>query len=217
MRGGHLSSRAPWVNNVSLRHHLAKNKVEYKKTRWNIDHRKLSYLHIPTSIWVPCAFRNVLSYGARFCVLQGKRNIHLICLGRRISPKMNVVGWEMIIMSEVRLYNGGGCSAEFHRRRKIICPRDRLVPQGSSFPLYVISHLSSNWKQQTSNNSPPTTCRPYHCSSRAWDIQEWKLFSWCGAVGHSMHCWVNCFIQQKHSSAQRSHIYNELNCLLKCI
>ena len=92
VRGGHLSSRAPWVNNVSLRHHLAKNKVEYKKTRWNIDHRKLSYLHIPTSIWVPCAFRNVLSYGARFCVLQGKRNIHLICLGGRISPKMNVVG-----------------------------------------------------------------------------------------------------------------------------
>ena len=127
--------------------------MEYKKTRWNIDHRKLSYLHIPTSIWVPCAFRNVLSYGARFCVLQGKRNIHLICLGRRISPKMNVVGWEMIIMSEVRLYNGGGCSAEVHRRRKIICPRDRLVPQGSSFPLYVISHLSSNWKQQTWNNS----------------------------------------------------------------
>ena len=37
VRGGHLSSRAPWVNNVSLRHHLAKNKVEYKKTRWNIE------------------------------------------------------------------------------------------------------------------------------------------------------------------------------------
>jgi len=30
---GHLSSRAPWVNNVSLRHHLAKNKDSEVKTR----------------------------------------------------------------------------------------------------------------------------------------------------------------------------------------
>ena len=38
-----MSSTAPWVNNVSLRHHLAKNKVEYKKTRWNIKNIKVVY------------------------------------------------------------------------------------------------------------------------------------------------------------------------------
>ena len=62
------------------------------KTRWNINHRKVSYFHISTSTWVPCAFRNDLSYGARFCVLQGKKK-QSSHLPWRKNKLVNECGW----------------------------------------------------------------------------------------------------------------------------
>ena len=58
----------------------------------------------------------------------------------------------MINMSEVRLYNGGGCRVP-KRKKNYWSTGSVSCPKRDSFPLYVISHLSSNWKQQTSNNS----------------------------------------------------------------
>ena len=97
---------------------------------------------------------------------------------------MNVVGWEMINMSEVRLYNGGGCRVP-KRKKNYWSTGSVSCPKRDSFPLYVISHLSSNWKQQTSNNSPPTTCRPYRCSSSAWDASKngnYTMMWRCGSL-----------------------------------